>query len=264
VVAAQNAAIEVARGDILVIFDDDVVPRSGWLTKILEHFADNRVGAVGGRDLIHESQGEVSVPALARAGYRNWHGAIVGGHHLVVGRPRKVDVVKGCNWAIRKSALGTLRFDERLLGAGAQFGQEAWLCLGLRKAGWHIVLDPQAIVDHYPGFKPDYSYAIWSRIKCYEWTVNTTALSLAYLSFPRRLLYIFRQVIIGARSCPGLYFVVHGIFKRPRKLLGIMSGGWPGFLRGLRMASEFRHFPPGTATSSLKRIEPHGVESASP
>jgi glycosyltransferase involved in cell wall biosynthesis len=251
-VAAQNAAIEEARGDILVIFDDDVVPRPDWFGQILGPFVDDHVAAVGGRDVIHGPMGEITQPALSKAGYRSWSGRIVGGHNLVVGPPRDVEVVKGCNWAIRKSALGTLRFDERLLGTGAQMANDGWLCLNLRHAGWRVVLNPNAIVDHYPGVKPDYSYAIWSRVKCYEWTANITAYSSAYLSYHRLYLYVVHQVLIGARSCPGFLFLVHGIIKRPGSLPDMMIGGWGGFFRGLKMAAEFRRFAPGIAASPPK------------
>ncbi|WP_256366342.1 glycosyltransferase family 2 protein [Methylosinus sp. Ce-a6] len=262
VVCALNAAIDVARGDILAIFDDDAVPRPDWLEKILGHFRDDDVGAAGGRDIVFDGDGApVLHPTVTRAGYRDFWGMIRGGHHLVVGPPRAVEVVKGSNWALRRSALGTLRLDERLLGSGAQVANESWLCINLRKAGWRIILDPNAIVDHYPGVKPDYAYGTWSKIKCFHWTANHVATQRAFTDSLTRLRFFLFCVAVGFRHCPGLYFILHSLAKRPKSLPGQLIGGWSGYFAGLRMAREFERAPPGTPSTPPKFRAPARAES---
>ncbi|MDR5671407.1 glycosyltransferase, partial [Burkholderia cenocepacia] len=54
-VAALNKGLDSANGDIVAITDDDAAPRPDWLARIDAVFqADPRVGAVGGRDWVHE------------------------------------------------------------------------------------------------------------------------------------------------------------------------------------------------------------------
>lgn len=242
VVAALNSGLDVAESDIIAIFDDDAVPHPDWLSRILSHFKQTDVGATGGRDVVH---GHPTVKETTKAGYIDFWGNIIGNHHIVVGGPREVEVVKGCNWALRRAAIGTLRLDERLLGKGAQVGNELWFCLNLRHQGWKIVLNPNAIVDHYTAEQFDHGRSIWSRKKCYEHVFNITATQLAYYSWHLKLRYLLFHLFVGYRHCPGVYFIMHGLLKRPRLLPEIVLGGWPGFFRGWHMAKEFKRNPPG-------------------
>ena len=245
VVAALNAGLEKVHGDLVVIFDDDAVPRMDWLTKVYAHFDNPAVAAVGGRDIVYKLGEPVKGKMVSTPGVIGFWGGITTGHHLVVGEHREVDVLKGCNWSLRKVSLGSLRFDERLLGTGAQYANEAWFCLNLRHRGWKIILDPNAIVDHYEAHKPDYERDSFSRLKCFEWTANKTATELAYASPIQCVKYILFKVLVGTRHCPGFYFLAHSVVKRPRLMCDILIGGWSGFIKGVLMAREFRRFPPG-------------------
>jgi glycosyltransferase involved in cell wall biosynthesis len=245
VVAALNAGLAIAQGDIIALFDDDTVPAQDWLEVITPHFRRPNVGAVGGRDIVHGANGPITTPRARRAGYRDFWGNIVGGHHLVVGEPRPVEVLKGCNMAFRAAALGTLRFDNRLLGKGAQIANDSWFCLNLRQYHWTIILDPAAIVDHFPGYKPDYAHGAWGREKCFDWTANYVASRLAYAKPTRRLKFMVYSIFVGHRYCPGIYYLIHSMVKRPAALAGQLGGGWAGFLRGWRMSYDFERAPPG-------------------
>lgn len=242
VVAALNAGLEVAECDIIAIFDDDAVPRTDWLSRILLHFTQADVGAAGGRDVVY---GHPPVKETSKAGFIDYWGNIIGNHHIVVGEPREVETVKGCNWALRRAAIGTLRLDERLLGKGAQVANELWFCLNLRHQDWKIVLDPNAIVDHYPAQQFDHDRSTWNRQKCHEHVCNVTATQLAYYSWHLKLRYLLFHLFVGYRHCPGTYFIMHGLLKRPHLLPEIVLGGWSGFFRGWQMAKKFRRNPPG-------------------
>jgi GT2 family glycosyltransferase len=244
-VAAINQGLLMATGDIVVMLDDDIVVHPGWLARIIAHFDDDRVAAVGGRDIVYAADGPSTLPRTATAGMPTWYGRYTGQHDQVEGPPRDVDVLKGCNWAIRRAAVGTLRFDDRLLGIGAQHGEDYWFNLNLRNAGWRVVLDPSAQVDHFPGFKVEAELGALSRKKCYEWTANQVAHNLAFASPGKRALYLLHSIFIGVRNCPGLYFILHTLAKRPRDLPGVCAGGWAGFVKGWGMAREFGKSPPG-------------------
>jgi 1,2-diacylglycerol 3-beta-glucosyltransferase len=52
---ALNAALEVARGEVVVVFDADHRPRADVLKRLVRHFADPNVGAVQGRCIVRNS-----------------------------------------------------------------------------------------------------------------------------------------------------------------------------------------------------------------
>ena len=53
-VAALNAGLDAASGDVIAITDDDAAPHPDWLARIEAHFqADTKVGGVGGGDWVH-------------------------------------------------------------------------------------------------------------------------------------------------------------------------------------------------------------------
>lgn len=244
-VKALNAAFAIAKSDIVAIFDDDAIPRPDWLCKVLSHFSsDPTVGGVGGRDFVHEHGGLTTSPKRQIAGVKNWWGHYVGDHHLVVGPPRKVEVLKGCNWAIRRVALGSLESDTRLLGTGAQFANDSWFCINLHQHGWKLVLDPSANVDHYPAEKPDHGRHDWNRRKCYEISANTVFSEIYFADGWTRAKYLTYSLLVGYRHCPGLYYLMHGLTKRPNQIASIALGGWSGYIRGWQMCHEYA--PPGT------------------
>ncbi|WP_420997514.1 glycosyltransferase family 2 protein [Cupriavidus sp. 30B13] len=247
VVAAMNAGLPHVTGELLAILDDDALPRPDWLARLLPHFADPAVGGAGGRDVVYREEDglPLPLPEVPLAGYRDGWGRIVGNTHRVSGPPRAVETLKGCNWILRRTALGTARFDERLHGQGAQPGNEAWMCQVLRHAGWQLVLDPAAIVDHYPAARSDYGRQSFARQRCFEEACNITAISLAYAPPGMRLRLVLFQLLIGSRNCPGAYYLVHSLLKRPRCLPGQLLGGWGGFLAGCRLARTLRAQPPG-------------------
>lgn len=241
-VFALNAAIEHATKDIIVIFDDDVVPHQDWLHKIIVHFEHVSVGGVGGRDIVHPNQ---SNSTIEKAGFRTFWNKIYGGHHLIVGKHRDVETLKGCNMSFRRSILGSLKFDDRLLGSGAQVANDLWYCLNIRNAGWRIILEPNAIVDHYPAIKEDYNRHDFDEFRCLQTTFNTVAAETAFLTTKQKLLYFFHSILIGSRTCPGGYFIIHSILKRPKSLKGQLAGGWIGFFKGWKEAKKFKLNPPG-------------------
>ena len=202
VVAALNAGLEAARADIIAITDDDAVPRPDWLARINTHFrADPKVGGVGGRDWLHYD-GKADDGARKVVGRVQWFGRVIGNHHLGVGGPRRVDVLKGVNCAYRRTVLQCIGFDERMLGTAAQVHWELSLGLQLRRAGWKLIYDPAVAVDHYPA--PRYGEDQRDR---YEWTnaaYNETLSLLEHVTPMRRLVFIIWAVLVGTRSSPGL------------------------------------------------------------
>ena len=120
VIAAMNAALAVAAGDVIALTDDDAAPWPDWLEKIESHFAaDPKLGGLGGRDWQYYS-GKLNLDGRPTiCGQLLWFGRITAGHHLAPpGPPYQTFTIKGVNSAYRARALKPIGFDTRLAGAG--------------------------------------------------------------------------------------------------------------------------------------------------
>lgn len=150
-VHALNAGLDASKCDVVAITDDDTAPWPAWLERMLGHFrADPHVGGVGGRDFMHEA-GIRDEGERETVGKVQWFGRIIGNHHLGTGETRRVDVLKGANMAYRTDAIRDIRFDRRLRGRGAQPAEDVTFSMAVRNAGWTLLYDPAAAVEHYSG-----------------------------------------------------------------------------------------------------------------
>lgn len=148
-IPAMNAGLVATRSCIVCFTDDDCVPRPDWLERLAKHYADARVGGVGGRDVIHRDDGVVDGEVRVVGKY-SWYGRPVGNHHLslVPAVPVECDILKGANMSFRRVLLAG-GFDEALQIGAAQ-GNDMDACLSIRRLGYRLIYDPLAIVDHYP------------------------------------------------------------------------------------------------------------------
>lgn len=211
VVAAMNAGLNMAQGDIIAITDDDAAPHNDWLERIEAHFlADERVGGVGGRDWLYlgtELQDATSHPGASKVvGRLRWFGNLIGNHHIGEGEPREVDVLKGVNSSYRRILLKAIAFDERLRGSGAQVHWELSLCLKCQQAGWKLIYDPAVAVDHYLGerFGEDQRVFKFNAEALANAVHNQTLILLEHLNFLQRFIYILWAILVGTRQAFGL------------------------------------------------------------
>lgn len=204
-VAALNAGLEAVTGDIVSITDDDAAPHPDWLEKINTHFlADAKIGGVGGRDWIHNGN-QLEDGTSQVIGKLQWFGRVIGNHHLGVGAPRPVDVLKGVNMSFRTQAIARLRFDERMRGTGAQVHFEMAFTLALKRAGWQMIYDPKVAVDHYPAQRFDEDQRNnFNAIAQINLVHNETLILLEHLPAIRRFVFLFWAVLVGTRDSFGL------------------------------------------------------------
>lgn len=206
VVAALNAALDVAEGDIVTVTDDDAAPHHDWLERIESYYLlDKRIGGVGGRDWVYWENKLLDDGNSEIVGQVQWFGRVIGNHHIGVGAAREVDVLKGVNMSFRRSAIAGIRFDERMRGTGAQVHFEMSLCLALRRSGWKIVYDPALAVDHYPAIRFDED----KRDRLNEIAVlnsvhNETLVLLEHLPPIRRAVFFVWAILVGTQDALGL------------------------------------------------------------
>ncbi|HYI22217.1 MAG TPA: glycosyltransferase [Candidatus Limnocylindrales bacterium] len=203
VVHALSSGMAVAFGDVVALTDDDAEPRPDWLERLLSHYADGRVAAVGGLDVQPTSATEV---VAERVGVIEPWGRVVGRHHFGAPPARDVDHLRGVNMSARRS---WWRFDQRLRGIGAQYAFELDTCLGVRSAGDRVVYDPAAAVDHAHAPRPDDEPrdepGFDERL---DRVHNETYLLLKWLRAPRALAALAYGLVVGTRAAPGPLLVV--------------------------------------------------------
>jgi glycosyltransferase involved in cell wall biosynthesis len=239
VIAAMNLGLECASGDILAFTDDDAAPHIDWLARIEAHFLSNdTVGGVGGRDLMYINdqliEGQKKV-----VGKLQWFGRAIGNHHLGIGEPREVDILKGVNMSFRRQAIKGMRFDERLLGTGAQVHFEISFCLNLKRAGWTLIYDPAVAVDHFWGkrFDEDQRF-VFNEIAEINKIHNETLILLEHLSGIQKVVYLCWAALIGTRASFGLLqwlrFLPNDNVLATKKLITSWQGhkaGWESWRR---------------------------------
>ena len=205
VIAALNTGLAAAKGDIITVTDDDSEAYPNWLKKIEAHFlADSTLGVVGGKDCLYEN-GVLQTGECETVGKLQWFGRSIGNHSQGVGNAREVDLLKGVNMAFRASALGALKFDERMLGTGAQVHYEMSFCLSMKRAGWKVVYDPEILVNHFRAqrFDEDQRY-IFNPVANYNQVYNETIVLLDHFRGIQRLVFAIWAVLIGTRAARGL------------------------------------------------------------
>jgi cellulose synthase/poly-beta-1,6-N-acetylglucosamine synthase-like glycosyltransferase len=235
VVAAMNVGLTAARGDIIASTDDDAAPRLDWLQQIEAYFlADATLGGVGGRDWQYIGQDLKETGACAVVGKLQWFGRVIGNHHLGVGGPRAVDVLKGVNMAYRRMAIEHLRFDDRMWGSGAQVHFELAFTLAVRRAGWKLIYDPAVAVNHYPAQRFDEDQRDqFNPLALVNAVHNETLALLSHLPPIQRLVFLLWSVLVGHREARGLvqllrFWPQEGMASC-RKWRAAMWGRWQGW-----------------------------------
>ncbi|MEE3716391.1 glycosyltransferase [Tumidithrix elongata RA019] len=228
VVAAMNCGLDAATGDIIAFTDDDAAPHADWLERIETYFLkDEKIGGVGGRDWQYVGTEIKEVGERKVVGQMRWHGMVIGNHHLGVGEPQEVYVLKGVNMSFRRDAIAELRFDERMRGTGAQVHFELAFSLRLKQAGWKIIFDPKVAVDHFPAQRFDEDLREkFSAIALENQVHNETLALLDYLSPIRRIVFLLVATIISFLKWLQL-LPREGVLSN-EKFLASLRGRWQG------------------------------------
>jgi len=143
-----NVGLQAARGNVLVLLNQDAVVKLDWLSALIRAFKEHDdVGVVGGKILMPDGY------TLSHAGgYVTRPLAI--GRHVGIGEVEQgqydtgldVEYVTGASLAIRRKVLGKVGLlDERFYPA---FYEDVDLCWRVRKAGWRVRYEPRAVAVH--------------------------------------------------------------------------------------------------------------------
>ena len=152
--AARNAALTLARGEVVAFLDDDVRVPPDWVETLVPYYDDGAIGGVGGYVWHPGSERLASrllrpVLGLSSRRYRiDW-----GGFHTIPwashpARDQDADWLSGCNMSFRRTVLQQVGgFDE---GYGSYGYDDVDIGLRVRRAGWRLVSSRRLAVAHYP------------------------------------------------------------------------------------------------------------------
>jgi glycosyltransferase involved in cell wall biosynthesis len=235
---AVNAALDLARGDILAFTDDDVRPDPGWLEAIVEALADEGRGFVAGRVL---PEWETAPPPWMSP-------AVYGVLAIPDNGTRRIDIVDrggdvmpiGTNMAVRRAVVdrvGGLRTDLGKIDGSLRTGEDHEFFLRMLDAGCRGIYEPDAIVHHWvPAARLDRRYF---RKWLYQNGRDVARLESSYPDSRRRVLgvpgHLWRQA--ASDACAATREAVRGdcarrfaATARLRWLGGYLRESWLGSL----------------------------------
>jgi GT2 family glycosyltransferase len=134
--SARNTGARHAQGEIVAYLDDDAVPDPHWLNHVVDAFARDDIGAVGGPNIAVPGDGVVADAVAISPGNPS----------QVLLSDRVAEHIPGCNASFRRDALLEAGgFDPRFHTAG----DDVDLCWRLQDAGRRIGYCAAAVVLHH-------------------------------------------------------------------------------------------------------------------
>jgi GT2 family glycosyltransferase len=140
--AACNSGVKKARGEIVILLNNDVVPKKGFLKPLLANFKKKNVFSVGCKE-IETKNGKKIISGRNGAEFKR--GFLV---HWRSGDQNKKDTF----WTFGGSMAVNRKKYLEIGGMDTIYKPAYWedidLCFRARKKGWKILFEPKAIVYH--------------------------------------------------------------------------------------------------------------------
>ncbi|MHB2017175.1 MAG: glycosyltransferase [Candidatus Xenobia bacterium] len=148
----NNAGARIARGEFIVLLNNDTVTTDGWLEHILQTFErEPRAGIVGARLLYPNGTVQHAGVSFTRHGWPGHHFRNAPSDFVGVNRCRRFQVVTGACLTIRN------RDYQRFNGLDETFRngyEDVDLCLRAGQAGLEVWYQPASVVYHYESQSP--------------------------------------------------------------------------------------------------------------
>jgi GT2 family glycosyltransferase len=189
---ARNIGAEEADGDILIYLDDDVVIQNeNFADAHVRNFENRLVGAVAGRV---RQPGEAT-PQKPIGGIRT--PLLIVGGSFNYAKKQVVTGVIGCNFSIRRELVASLGgFDKGFVGSANL--EESDMAIRVVGAGYEIVFEPEAYVDHLAWQKGGVRETLKKSFEKYKWIAKNQKYFFSKHGNP--LLWPFEICMIVARG----------------------------------------------------------------
>ena len=132
-----------AKGSILCFLDDDSYPRKDWLKKMVRHFSNKNIAAVGGPAITPSNDNKKQkASGLVLSSFLGGGGMT---YRYVPGKLRYVDDYPSVNLSVRKDVF------DKINGFDTHYwpGEDTKLCLDIVNLGYKIIYDPDVLVYHH-------------------------------------------------------------------------------------------------------------------
>jgi len=149
-VHAVNAGIAAARGEFIVLLNNDTVVTPGWLDALVDRAkSDRRVGVVGAKLVYPDGRLQEAGGIVWRDGSAWNYGRYNDPDDPAYTFARDVDYCSGACLLVRADILNTLGgLDTRYVPA---YYEDADLAFATRELGFRVVYEPKAVVCHIEG-----------------------------------------------------------------------------------------------------------------
>ncbi len=252
----RNLGLLASKGEIIAFLDDDAYAHPDWLEHLCLPYAQENVGAVGGRAL--RGTPDEATKGADDIGTFKPHGFL--GGNFGADSPRDLDVfhLPGCNMSFRRdvlSELGGLRDDY----TGTEVREETDVCFRVGKLGRRVVWTPRAVVDHVAapqakGKRLDLRYHFYSRRNHLAFLGRNFGLNAPVLGryFFRTLRGAFKRFGERPKVAP-IYFLVEiaGFFAGVSAALVLLKRDDGDFRRRDAMGQQLRAHLSRTAREAV-------------
>ena len=213
-VAARNAGLDAATGDIVVFLDDDAVPETDWLERMLAHYDEPGVGAVGGRDRVFHDGVPTDEGDRSDVGTLTWYGRFVALHHRGAGEARDVHHLKGVNMSFDRSKCPDIRVDTSLQGKGAEVHEDASVSLQVLRRGLRVIYDPAVRVDHFEASRDDGDPRAPVEFRARrDRQHNQTFVVVRYFPLHRAAVHLLFTILVGTSDAPGVIITIRNLLR---------------------------------------------------
>lgn len=143
---SRNQGIRAGQALIVAFLDDDSIAEPQWAAEIVRAYGnDSTIGGAGGR-IIEGLETPLSIPLGQKVATIDRYGRPQANFNALTDGIVEVDHFKGCNMSFRRDVLAlTGNFDEAFNGS---VRDETDVCVRLRQAGYRLVYNPDATVEH--------------------------------------------------------------------------------------------------------------------
>ena len=238
VVGSMSSCLIQAKGDFIVLADDDVELPPNWLEIMLAHLEANLdVLGVAGRDFLQDNvEFRLREARTLDVGKFHWYGKITGNHHLGTGPARRVDILRGSNCLFRGNFLREVGFEKQLRGLGAQVNWELALALHTRRKKCSLFYDPKVEVVHHTAPRHDADQlhrGEFNEDTLRDMFYNEAFVLHAYAPIPLQLSCMAWAFLAGGGHTPGLLKCLQILWCRqphlPARLRAFISGWMAGW-----------------------------------
>jgi GT2 family glycosyltransferase len=137
---ARNVGVERSRGEVVLFLDDDGIPERDLVRFHAEAYREAGIAGVGGRVL-----GGYDRPGAMVGSFRRSDGKVI--RNFSSETRCEVDHLPGGNMSFRREVFDRVGGFDRAYG-GSSIGEETDFCLRARAAGFRLLFEPRASVDH--------------------------------------------------------------------------------------------------------------------